>query len=88
MVKVLRKNDFGLSGPFLAQGHHQKWTLWLNLVKVQEPFSIFSLLLYYFLSFTVLVSLIVLTLTHTHTSGGALEPKMVQTDQNHFFSAL
>ena len=64
---MLRKNDLALCGPFLAQGHHQKWSLWLNLVKVQEPFSIFSLLLYYFLSFTVLVSLIVLTLTHTHT---------------------
>ena len=33
VVKVVRKNDLALFRPFLAQGHHQKWSLWLNLVK-------------------------------------------------------
>ena len=37
-------------GQFLAQGHHQKWSLWLNLVMVR--LFVCSLLLYHFPSLT------------------------------------
>ena len=36
------ENDLG---QFLAQGHHQKWSLWLNLMKVHVPLYLLSLAL-------------------------------------------
>ena len=56
---------FWNSEPFWAKSHHQKWSLWLNLVKSLEYSPICYLLLYQLHSFSIFLHSD--TLTHTHT---------------------